>query len=74
MLASRREVTEEDLERLDAELLDDAELRTWIDAVGPGLRDDRPMQGRGARIASDDDVEVGEGVANATERKREYGN
>jgi hypothetical protein len=40
VLASRGELSELDLERLDAELRDDAELRKWIDAVGPGLRDE----------------------------------
>ena len=40
-LASRGDATEEDLARLDAELHDDGELRAWLDAVAPGLRDDR---------------------------------
>ena len=40
-LASRGDASEEDLARLDAELHDDGELRAWLDAVAPGLRDDR---------------------------------
>lgn len=51
LLASRDEVGEEDLARLDAELRDDGELRRWLDAVAPGLRDERGLQGRRARIA-----------------------
>ena len=41
VLASHRDLTEEDLARLDSELQDDAELRAWLDAVAPGLRADR---------------------------------
>lgn len=51
-LASRGEATDDDLARLDAELRDDAELRGWLDAVAPGLRDDKAMHGRRARIAA----------------------
>jgi hypothetical protein len=50
--ASRGEATEDDLARLDAELRDDAELRAWLDAALPGLRDDKAMHGRRARIAT----------------------
>jgi len=50
-LASRGDATEEDLARLDAELHDDGELRAWLDAVAPGLRDDRALHGRRARVA-----------------------
>jgi tetratricopeptide (TPR) repeat protein len=51
VLASRRDVAEEDLARLDAELREDEGLRRWIDAIAPGLRDDTPLHGRQARIA-----------------------
>lgn len=55
VLASRGEVPEEDLARLEAELRDDAELQTWIDAVAPGIRDDRSTNtntnGARARVA-----------------------
>jgi hypothetical protein len=51
-LASRGEATDEDLARLDAELHDDAELRAWLDAVAPGLRDDRALQGKRTRLSS----------------------
>lgn len=52
VLASRAEASEDDLARLDAELHDDAELRAWLDAVAPGLRDDEAMHGRRARVAA----------------------
>ena len=38
VLASRGHLSEEDLARLDGELLDDAGLRSWLDLVAPGLR------------------------------------
>ena len=47
VLASRREVSDEDLAGLDAQLREDDELRQWIDAVAPGVRDERPLQGQG---------------------------
>jgi hypothetical protein len=39
LLASRGDVPEDDRERLDDELSDNAELRAWLDAVAPGLRE-----------------------------------
>jgi hypothetical protein len=46
----------EEQERLDAELRDDASLRTWIDAVAPGMRDElaRRVAG-GVRVAREAD-------------------
>ncbi len=41
VLASRGDLSAEDLAGLDGELQDDAELRTWLDRVAPGLRSDR---------------------------------
>ena len=51
-LASRGDASDEDLARLDAELHDDAELRAWIDAVAPGLRDGRRALGGRPRIVT----------------------
>jgi hypothetical protein len=51
-LASRGDVADEDVARLDAELHDDAELRAWIDAVAPGLRDQPVVPGKRPRIAT----------------------
>ncbi len=39
VLAATTTVPAEERERIDAELRDDAELRAWVDAVAPGLRD-----------------------------------
>jgi tetratricopeptide (TPR) repeat protein len=39
VLAATTTVPPEERERIDAELHDDAELRAWVDAVAPGLRD-----------------------------------
>jgi hypothetical protein len=57
-LASRGDATDEDGARLDAELHDDAELRTWIDAVAPGLRADRGAPNRRPRIGTADAAAV----------------
>jgi hypothetical protein len=51
-LVSRGEATEEDLARLAAELHDDGELCAWLDAVAPGLRDDRALVAAGARLGA----------------------
>ncbi len=51
-LVSRAEATEDDLARLAAELQDDSELCAWLDAVAPGLRDDRALVAAGARLAA----------------------
>jgi hypothetical protein len=66
-LASRGEATDDDLARLDAELHDDAELRAWLDAVAPGLRDDRALQGHRTRVGmSAAPLEVAEITSDAT--------
>jgi hypothetical protein len=39
VVAATATVSFEERERIDAELRDDTELRAWIDAVAPGLRD-----------------------------------
>ncbi|HSO35972.1 MAG TPA: hypothetical protein VLT33_25770 [Labilithrix sp.] len=46
VLASRGQLSEDELARLDGELLDDPALRTWLDLVAPGLREDRPLRPR----------------------------
>ena len=50
VLASRGELGEEDLQRLEDELRDDEALRKWIDAVAPGLRPDGGAKLRRARV------------------------
>jgi hypothetical protein len=62
-LASRGDATDEDLARLDAELHDDAELRSWIDAVAPGLRADRGAPRRRPRIVTADAAAVAAAAA-----------
>jgi hypothetical protein len=39
VLAATTGVSSEERERIEAELRDDAELRRWLDAVAPGLRE-----------------------------------
>ena len=51
VLATHGDLDEQDLERVDAELADDAALRVWIDRVAPGLRSDRPLAAR-SRVAT----------------------
>ncbi len=61
-LASRGDTTDEDRARLDAELHDDAELRAWIDAVAPGLRDDRGAPDRRPGIVTANAATVAPGA------------
>jgi hypothetical protein len=77
LLAARGDVSDEDVARLDAELRDDAELRSWLDAVAPGLRDSLPLHGRRARVwvqaqgaAGESDLQPGESVEDGATIKR----
>jgi hypothetical protein len=44
VLAATTAVPQHERERIDAELQDDAELRAWVDAVAPGIRERRPTR------------------------------